>query len=101
MIMATDLPRRPEPEATEPTVVDPTERVKSVADKANPRFEAARQRAEREDAARARARARAEAGGAEADDDADGDADETTDETQAPGAPFSFNMTGDAEEEKP
>lgn len=104
MTMATDLPRRPEPEATEPTVVAPTDRVRSVADKVDPRFEAARRRADREDAARARAEAARSADGpGEAEFGADGPGageDEAgAGDPTAPPAPFSFNMTGDKEEQ--
>jgi hypothetical protein len=100
MTVATDLPRRPEHEATEPTVVASTDRVRSVADKADPRFEAARRRADREDAARARAEA-SRAAGDPTDDGREAEAHRAAEGETAPPAPFSFNMTGDDEEEKP
>jgi hypothetical protein len=99
MTMATDLPSRPKRDPEEVHhVVEPTERVRSVADKADPRFEAARQKARWEAEVRARRKARtSEASGDEA-------------EVSEPAEPlpehprkrvFSFNMTaGDAEEER-
>lgn len=99
MTMATDLPSRPKRDPDEVHhVIEPTERVRSVADKADPRFEAARQKARWEAEVRARRQARAEEVPKDAPDAAD------------PGEPlpehprkkgFSFNMTaGDAEEER-
>ena len=53
MIMATDLPSRPPHDPNEQqSIIDPTDRVKSAADKPDPRFEAARQKAAREEVTR-------------------------------------------------
>lgn len=98
--MATDLPSRPKPDPDEEqTIIDPQDRVKSAQDKLDPRFEAARQKAERE--------AKVYAERAERDDsDDDVEPDESADVTDEAGAPtekgsFSFNMTaGDAEEDR-
>lgn len=54
MIM-TDLPPRPAPDAEKHRIVDATERVKSVSDKTDPRFEAALSKVDREAARRAKA----------------------------------------------
>lgn len=104
--MATDLPNRPKPDPDEAqTIIDPQDRVKSAQDKPDPRFEAARQKAERE--------AKVYAERAERDDTDNEDADESGEpEAEAdtaldgPAAPtdkgsFSFNMTaGDAEDDR-
>jgi hypothetical protein len=98
MIMATDLPNRPkhDPDA-EQTIIDPMDRVKSAQDKPDPRFEAARQKAERE--------AKVYADRAEKADD-DADAEDTDEEAEvvdesAEKRTFSFNMTaGEAEEDQ-
>jgi large subunit ribosomal protein L4 len=99
--MASDLPSRPKNtgEATKP--VDPADRVKPAGDKADPRFEAARLKAEKEAEIRARQSARSEAS-----DDAEPEATETTDaevdadesETKPAGG-FSFNQTTQTEED--
>lgn len=97
MIMATDLPNRPKRDADEAkTIIDPTDRVKSAQDKPDPRFEAARQKAERE--------ARLYADRAEKDDEVAAADDESTEEAvvdePTDKGNFSFNMTaGDAEDE--
>lgn len=53
--MSSDLPKREKPSAEDRTVpTDPTDRVKSVTDKEDPKFAAARARADREAALRAR-----------------------------------------------
>ncbi len=97
--MATDLPNRPkhDPDA-EQTIIDPMDRVKSAQDKPDPRFEAARQKAERE--------AKVYADRAEKADDPEAEVDETdevaeaADESAEKGT-FSFNMTaGEAEEDQ-
>ena len=96
--MATDLPNRPKPDPDEAqTIIDPQDRLKSAQDKPDPRFEAARQKAERE--------AKVYADRAEKTDDpvaADETPDEETDATEsAEKGTFSFNMTaGDAEEDR-
>lgn len=97
-LMTTDLPKRPEPDPEDQSqIVDPTERVKSAGDKLDPRFEAARQKAEREHELRAKAKKNAGAKRAPEQDDV-----APTDEPvngQAGGG-FSFNMTArDAEKD--
>ena len=84
----SDLPNRPKNtgEATKP--VDPAERVKPAGDKANPRFEVARVKAEKE------AELRAKTQSTETADEA---------ETEAPGdeptpSGFSFNTTVEPDE---
>ncbi len=94
--MATDLPNRPKRKDEEQTIIDPKDRVKSAQDKPDPRFEAARQKAERE------AQVLAERAD-KPDEPAEADDDEAT-EVEADSAEkgtFSFNMTaGDAEEDQ-
>ncbi len=51
----TDLPARPAPDAEAHRIVDATDRVKSVSDKTDPRFEAALNKVDREAARRAKA----------------------------------------------
>jgi len=99
MSMTTDLPKRPKHDSDdeEHRIIEPTERVRSVADKADPRFEAARQKARWEAEVRARRQARESK-------DADGDSDAEQPPAPLPEHPrkrgFSFNMTaGDAEED--
>ena len=98
MSMATDLPSRPapDPDADDHRIVSATDRVKSVADKTDPRFEAALQRTEREARLRAEREAKADGEASDEPDDADDDAQPDV-SPDAPGS-FSFNMTaGDAE----
>jgi hypothetical protein len=99
MIMATDLPNRPPTDPdSEHTIIDPQDRVKSAQDKLDPRFEAARQKAERE--------AKVYADRAEKAEAPDSDAEETDEETEvddedAGKGTFSFNMTaGEAEDDQ-
>ena len=98
MIMAPELPSRPKPDPDEEhTIIEPTDRVKSAHDKPDPRFEAARQKAEREAKVYSE---RAEKAGTEPDDE---QSDEQATEADAPESKgtFSFNMTaGDAEEDE-
>jgi type IV secretory pathway VirB10-like protein len=101
MIMAPELPSRPKPnpDDEQPTIIEPTDRVKSAHDKPDPRFEVARQKAEREAKVYAE---RAERDDDEPADDVEDDADEQEQavESPAPKGTFSFNMTaGDAEED--
>lgn len=104
MNMATDLPSRPAPDPEHRSeVLDPTERVKSVSDKTDPRFKAALDRAEREERLRARA-ARAEST-ATAGSGPQGSASPTSPAPQESGTPgkgtFSFNQTaGETEDQK-
>jgi hypothetical protein len=100
MIMAPELPSRPKPDPDEEqTIIDPQDRIKSAHDKPDPRFEAARQKAAREEKVYAERADRTDA--------AEGDPGETPgpdelsepDETPEPGGTFSFNMTGDEAEE--
>jgi hypothetical protein len=94
MIMATDLPSRPPHDPNEQqSIIDPKDRVKSAADKPDPRFEAARQKAAREEKVRAE---RAEKARAEADEEIEADDDEAGSAPALPGS-FSFNMTADDE----
>jgi hypothetical protein len=98
MIMAPELPSRPKPDPDdEQTIIEPTDRVKSAHDKPDPRFEAARQKAEREAKVYAD---RAEKADDEPDDEADAEQTEALEERPAKGT-FSFNMTaGDAEDDR-
>jgi hypothetical protein len=115
MIMATDLPNRPKPDPDEAqTIINPQDRLKSAQDKPDPRFEAARQKAEREAKVYAD---RAERDGEPTVDEGtveEGTVEESTvdeseaslesgDDTAEPTekGSFSFNMTaGDAEEDR-
>ena len=94
--MATDLPNRPKNtgEVTKP--VDPSERVKPVGEKTDPRFEAARLKAEKEAEVRA---AREEAANAPAEEP---EADDTAveDEPAKPSGDFSFNQTVESDEDE-
>jgi hypothetical protein len=100
MSMATELPNRPTPTPDDSErLVDPTDRVKSPTDKAEPRFAAALERADRE----ARIRARAEASAPDVTDEPDDldPPDQPSAEHATDGGPFSFNRTaGDTEEEQ-
>jgi hypothetical protein len=104
MSMATDLPSRPAPSSAERVeVLDPTERVKSVADKADPRFKAALDRAEREQRLRERL-ARASSGDP-AEEPRSGAPSVTQKASEAPEpakkGTFSFNQTaGDTEDQR-
>jgi large subunit ribosomal protein L4 len=85
----SDLPNRPKPApgAVTPRVAD-TDRVKAVTDKPNPRFEAAKAKADREEQLRAKHAAdTADSEDTEADDSAD-------DDTTPGGSGFTFNRTG-------
>jgi large subunit ribosomal protein L4 len=83
--MASDLPNRPPADPSKKSApVDATDRVKPVTEKADPRFEAARQKAAKEDALRAKATA-AQAGEAPAE--------ETEDDKPAKSGGFSFSNT--------
>ena len=98
MIMATDLPNRPkhDPDA-EQTIIDPMDRVKSAQDKPDPRFEAARQKAEREAKVYAD---RAEKADEPDPEDENDEVAEVTDESAEKGS-FSFNMTaGEVEDDQ-
>ena len=92
--MASDLPNRPPADPSKKrSEIKATDRVKSAADKPDPRFEAARAKAANQDALRAKAEAKAnDAEGAAA-------ADETTteDETPKPKSSFSFSNTDEDE----
>jgi large subunit ribosomal protein L4 len=71
--MASDLPNRPPSDRQKTAPIKDTDRVKSAADKLDPRFEAARAKAAKEDALRARAaesKADSDAADAEAADTA-------------------------------
>ena len=92
--MASDLPNRPKPDpSTKSKPISATDRVKSAADKLDPRFEAARQKAAKEDALRAKvAKANASADADATEDEATAPGSEAVEEpTKKPG--FSFNQT--------
>lgn len=99
MILVADLPKRPEPPPDTHRIVDPKERVKSVADKVDPRFEAARSRADRQDAIRARQESGDEPGsdpvGADLNDDSDVVSGDVSASDGAKKGSFSFNLTAD------
>jgi large subunit ribosomal protein L4 len=87
-----DLPNRPKPNPDDVSrVVDPKDRVKSVADKEDPRFAAAREKAEKEQRLREKAQAK------EAKDDTEKATAQEAPQEQPKKGPFSFNMTGDEE----
>lgn len=100
LVMAKDLPRRPERDPDAPvTKVSATDRVKAKTDKLDPRFEAARQRIAREEERRARAEAARRARrGQEPTDEAAGDdpdAEHDVDTPEQPRKGFSFNQTAE------
>lgn len=104
MNMATDLPSRPTPDPEDRSeVLDPTERVKSLSDKTDPRFKAALDRAEREERLRAKA-ARTESGAAGGNEPqgAVGGTSPAPEKSGMPGkGTFSFNQTaGETEDQK-
>lgn len=90
--MADDLPNRPKPSGGASKPIEPTERVKSVSDKEDPRFAAAREKADKEDRLRA-AQAARKTGGEVPEVDAEEDEEADT----GPKGGFSFNMTVDKE----
>jgi large subunit ribosomal protein L4 len=88
--MASDLPNRPPADPSKKSApIDATDRVKPVTEKTDPRFEAARQKAAKEDALRAKATA-AQAGEAPAE--------ETEDDKPAKSGGFSFSNTTEDDE---
>ncbi len=101
--MASDLPNRPPSDRQRTEPIKDTDRVKSGADKLDPRFEAARAKAAKEEALRARA-AESKAGSDAADADADAkaeDADAPAEEAPKKAGGFSFSNTdspGDTDE---
>jgi hypothetical protein len=97
MIMAPELPNRPKPSKDEEqTIIKPTDRVKSAQDKPDPRFEAARQKAEREAKVYADRAEKADS----PDDAEEADEEPKADDDSGSKGTFSFNMTaGDAEED--
>jgi large subunit ribosomal protein L4 len=91
--MASDLPNREKPSGdAKPTVIEPTDRVKSVADKEDPRFAAARKKADKEDRRRT---AQAKKAGT-TDKAAEEDADEPAEDKPKPS--FSFNNTDEVQQ---
>jgi len=90
-----DLPNRPKPDPAKTTKkIAATDRVKSAANKLDPRFEAQRRKAEREEMLRAKA-AKAKEEAAKAAAAAAGEPAEPTDEPEAEAKPkptFSFNQ---------
>jgi hypothetical protein len=98
VVMAKDLPNRPKSEGSAPAKkVSATDRVKSKADKLDPRFEAARQRIVREDERRARAEAARQAKLAAQTETpaepANGTREPAGDEAAGPKKGFSFSQT--------
>ena len=92
--MADDLPNRPKPSGAAHKPIDPKERVKSVSDKEDPRFAAAREKADKEERLRAAQAARkvdGDTGATPAEPEDDGDED-------GPKGSFSFNMTTEKDE---
>ena len=92
--MASDLPNRPKNTGEASKPVDPSERVKPAGEKTDPRFEAARVKAEKEaEVRRPREQAATEP-----------EADETTDEVDdaeaKPAGGFSFNQTTQSDEDE-
>ena len=89
--MPSDLPSRPElskEERETQRIIDPTDRVKSVADKTDPRFEAAKQKVDKEERLR-ELRAKSPK---ETDDEAGDDEGQASDQKSTG---FSFKDTGE------
>lgn len=85
--MASDLPNRPKPDPSQKRgPVDPRDRVKSVGEQVDPRFEAAKQKADKEDRLRAK---QAEARSEEPEVVDEAPADEAP---VAPSGGFTFNQ---------
>jgi len=91
--MASDLPNRPPSDRQRTEPIKDTDRVKSAADKLDPRFEAARAKAAKEDALRAKAAENKAGAGAEAKE-AEA-ADPAEEAPKKPGGGFSFSNTDD------
>jgi hypothetical protein len=99
--MAKDLPSRPKRErTTPPKKIAATDRVRSKADKADPRFEAARQRVAREEERRARAQAARRARAANPEEAPAEPPADTKPSKPAPAKKkgFSFNQTAQRDE---
>ena len=95
--MASDLPNRPPADPSKKTEpIKPTDRVKSAADKPDPRFEAARAKVANQEAMRAKA-AKAQDDDSTADESPEAD---TTDEPKKAGGGFSFSNTTQEDEGK-
>jgi large subunit ribosomal protein L4 len=97
--MASDLPSRPKNTGKAEKPVDPSERVKPAGEKLDPRFEAARIKADKE----AELRAKQQAAAADSSDDAaDEVADDDAADTEAtqPAGGFSFNQTVERDEDE-
>jgi len=90
--MASDLPNRPPSDKQRTAPIKDTDRVKSAADKLDPRFEAARAKAAKEDALRARA-AESKAGSDAAEAKADAEAEAPAEEAPKKSGGFSFSNT--------
>ena len=87
--MASDLPNRPPADPSKKSApIDATDRVKPVTEKTDPRFEAARQKAAKEDALRAKANA-AQAGEAPPEEPED----------DAPAKPGGFSFSNTTEDD--
>ena len=98
----TDLPARPASDAEPHRIVEATERVKSVSDKTDPRFEAALNKVDRADARRAKAETaepKTKKDKYLKDEASDEDSSETEAQQDRPVRPsstsFSFNKTSD------
>jgi len=90
--MASDLPNRPPADPSKKTEpIKPTDRVKSAADKPDPRFEAARAKVANQEAMRAKA-AKAADEDVAADDTASDDAEPAAEAPKKAGG-FSFSNT--------
>jgi len=95
--MASDLPNRPPADQSKKHApIKDTDRVKSAQDKPDPRFEAARQKAAKEEALRAKATTAK----AESDAQAETEVDEETTETEAPKPKGSFSFSNTDEDQK-
>ncbi|HVN50475.1 MAG TPA: 50S ribosomal protein L4 [Acidimicrobiales bacterium] len=96
--MASDLPNRPKNTGEVAKPVDPAERVKPAGEKTDPRFEAARIKAEKEAEVRA---AREQAASAPAEEPDEAATDEAADgaEPAKPSGGFSFNQTVESDED--
>ena len=93
----TDLPARPAPDEETHRIVGATDRVKSVSDKTDPRFEAALNKVDREAERRAKQETiEAVRAGLQAKEAASADVDAQPDQDQpveSKSQSFSFNMT--------
>ncbi len=88
--MASDLPNRPKTSGSkDKTIIEPTDRVKSVSDKVDPRFAAARNKVDKEDRLRAARDKKAKA----VDEGSEDEETQEEPEEEPTRTGFSFNMT--------